>query len=143
MSSMERAPEAVLSSAITAGSLSETGWITSGRGPERPPRCARLPPSAPTLSSSPRPPKTSGRRVFAGKGDRRDVSVGNLPLAGLSLGKELQERGGSQRVAIEDVPLDLLSGGQFQRHIAAVVEGELDRFSQLCCVRRPEDPAFK
>jgi hypothetical protein len=36
-----------------------------------------------------------------------------------------------------------LSGDQFQRHIAAVVEGELDSFSQLCFARRPEDPAFK
>src|SRR2546422_7065138 len=34
------------------------GWITSGRGPGPPPRCARLPPCAPTLSSSPRPPRT-------------------------------------------------------------------------------------
>ena len=37
-------------------------------------------------------PGLSGRRVLAGKGDRHDVRVRDLHLAGLSLGKELQER---------------------------------------------------
>src|SRR5881397_655673 len=130
MSSTDRAPEAVLSSAISAGGLSEKKadykWPRAWASLAMRAASALRSDSFFLTQASQDFPEAVSSPV---KAIATMSAYGIFISPGCPLGKSCRNGGEANALRLK-IPLDLPCGEQLQRHIATVVEGELHRFSQ-------------
>src|SRR5574341_2460822 len=76
-------------------------------------------------------PRLAGGGVLPGESDAGDLGVRHPADSFLRLRKDLDGGYAAARRTVEVIAYERLPGSQFQRHVAAVVKGRLQRLGEL------------